>query len=159
VPKIINIGLDLLELFKHIIGVQLFLRPSVYMGKWLAKKWLQFSVAKNCGFQFGFVFFAKLTAVSAILVQFFTMCYLAIYVRAAELVQLIVSRDSKPEVQRHGMLEDKLSPRQCANCRSQFIKTELQKLKIDIRHFRQVPHISNYIYVYVHVWLCVLQAK
>ena len=31
VPKIINIGLDLLELFEHITGVQNFLRHSVIM--------------------------------------------------------------------------------------------------------------------------------
>jgi len=33
VPKIINIGLDLLELFKHIIGVRFFLRHSVLVNQ------------------------------------------------------------------------------------------------------------------------------
>jgi len=31
VPKIINIGLDLLELFEHGTGVRIFLRHSVYL--------------------------------------------------------------------------------------------------------------------------------
>ena len=34
----INIGLDLLELFKHIIGVRFFLRHSVYLSTWVTKR-------------------------------------------------------------------------------------------------------------------------